>query len=69
LAINGLGKQTSQGSGILCLAIVGGAIVPLMQGVLADSIGVQSSFILPIFCYVFIVFYGVKGSKPQDSKA
>jgi FHS family L-fucose permease-like MFS transporter len=69
LAINGLGNHTSQGSGILCLAIVGGAIVPLIQGVLADSIGVQSSFILPIFCYVFIVFYGLKGSKPQNVKA
>lgn len=69
LAINGLGKHTSQGSGILCLAIVGGAIVPLIQGVLADSIGVQSSFILPIFCYIFIVYFGLKGSKPKNVKA
>jgi len=64
LAINGLGKHTSQGSGILCLAIVGGAIVPLLQGFLADTIGVQSSFILPVVCYVFIAYYGLIGSKP-----
>jgi len=63
LAINGLGKHTSQGSGILCLAIVGGAIVPLIQGLLADSIGIQPSFFLPILCYLFIAYYGLSGSK------
>ncbi len=63
LAINGLGKHTSQGSGILCLAIVGGAIIPLLQGVLADSIGIQSAFFLPIICYLFIAYYGLIGSK------
>jgi len=68
LAINGLGKHTSQGSGILCLAIVGGAILPLIQGVLADSIGVQNSFFLPIICYVFIAYYGLSGSKPVSEK-
>ncbi len=64
LALNGLGKHTAQGSGILCLAIVGGAIVPLLQGALADSVGVQLSYVLPIFCYLFIAFYGLSGSKP-----
>tara|TARA_R110001592_G_scaffold72256_1_gene220707 strand:- start:7646 stop:8902 length:1257 start_codon:yes stop_codon:yes gene_type:complete len=65
LALNGLGKYTSQGSGILCLAIVGGAIIPLFQGILADSIGIQSAFFLPILCYLFIAYYGLIGSKPQ----
>ena len=63
LALTGLGKHTSQGSGILCLAIVGGAIVPVIQGVLADSLGVQLSFVLPVFCYLYIVYYGLNGSK------
>jgi FHS family L-fucose permease-like MFS transporter len=62
LALSGLGKFTSQGSGILCLAIVGGAIIPLMQGGVADLVGIQYSFVLPIFCYLFIVYYGLKGS-------
>ncbi|MEI6894271.1 MAG: sugar MFS transporter [Colwellia sp.] len=66
LAIAGLGPHTSQGSGILCLAIVGGAIIPLIQGVLADSIGIQPSFFLPILCYFFIVYYGFYGSKVND---
>jgi FHS family L-fucose permease-like MFS transporter len=68
LAINGLGQHTSQGSGILCLAIVGGAILPLIQGVLADSIGLQNSFFLPIICYIFIAYYGLSGSKPVLEK-
>lgn len=63
LAINGLGASTGKGSGILCLAIVGGAIIPLVQGVLADAIGVQLAFVLPVFCYLYICFYGLKGSK------
>jgi FHS family L-fucose permease-like MFS transporter len=63
LAINGLGEHTSQGSGILCLAIVGGAIIPLFQGFLADGIGIQLSFALPILCYLFIAYYGISGSK------
>ncbi len=63
LAINGLGKHTSQGSGILCLAIVGGAILPLLQGVLADNMGVQTAYFLPLLCYVFIAYYGLSGSK------
>ena len=63
LALNGLGKHTSQGAGILCLAIVGGAILPLLQGVLADNLGIQLAFVLPLLCYLYIAFYGVSGSK------
>ncbi|MBA6347225.1 sugar MFS transporter [Colwellia sp. BRX8-9] len=68
LALSGLKKHTSQGAGILCLAIVGGAIVPVLQGLLADSVSVQFAFILPLFCYVYIVFYGLKGSKVVTEK-
>ena len=63
LALRDLGPHTSQGSGILCLAIVGGAILPLLQGVMADSMGLQVAFILPVVCYAFILFYGAKGSR------
>lgn len=66
LAIQKLGTCTSQGSGVLCLAIVGGAVIPLVQGVLADSIGVQLAFGLPLTCYVYIAYYGIWGSKPQS---
>lgn len=67
LGVSYLGARTSEGSGILCLAIVGGAIVPLAQGFLADAVGLQLAFILPIFCYLYILFYGLKGHKPSPS--
>jgi MFS transporter, FHS family, L-fucose permease len=61
LALNGLGKHSAQGSGILCMAIVGGAIMPLLQGCFADWIGVQFAFFLPVLCYVYIFYYGFRG--------
>lgn len=64
LALNGLGRYTSNGSGILCAAIVGGALVPVLQGILADTLGLQISFIVPLLCYLYIAFYGAIGSKP-----
>lgn len=63
LAIDGLGKHTSQGSGVLCLAIVGGAIIPLLMGILADNFGLRNSFSLTILCYAYILFYALKGHK------
>lgn len=62
LALQKLGPLTSQGSGILCLAIVGGAVLPMVQGFIADSAGLQTGFLLPLICYAYIAFYGVKGS-------
>ncbi|MCS0580110.1 sugar MFS transporter [Massilia pinisoli] len=60
LALHGLGRHAGQGSGILCMAIVGGAIVPFAQGWLADRVGVQPSFFIPVACYAFILFFGLK---------
>ncbi len=68
LALKGLGKQTANGSGMLCLAIVGGAIIPLLQGVVADTMGLQISFLLPMLCYLYIAYYGLIGSKPVESQ-
>ena len=63
LAVNGLGKHTGQGSGILCSAIVGGAILPVVQGLFADRIGIQTAFFIPVICYLYIAYYGWKGHK------
>jgi MFS transporter, FHS family, L-fucose permease len=63
LGIAGLGPRTGDGSGLLIMAIVGGAIVPLAVGALADRIGLQHSFILPAICYLYIVYYAFKGSR------
>lgn len=63
LAIDGLGPLTGEGSSLLVMAIVGGALVPVAVGALADSVGLQLAFLLPAVCYLYIVYYGVRGSR------
>lgn len=69
LAVTGLGRFTSNGSGVLCAAIVGGAIVPVLQGILADHIGLQLSFLIPLVCYLYICYYGLVGHKVKQPQA
>ncbi len=66
LGIAGLGPMTSKGSGLIMTAVVGGAIIPLLIGVLADRFGIQHAFLLPMCCYIFIAFYGLVGHKPAS---
>jgi FHS family L-fucose permease-like MFS transporter len=66
LAIKGLGKYTSQASSLLVMAIVGGAIIPPLQGLFADISGDrQLSFVVPLLCYIYIAYYGLAGYKPK----
>lgn len=58
LSISGLKEYTSQGSSLLVMAILGGAIIPLLQGALADTYGLKGSFLLPISCYLYIAYFG-----------
>ncbi|HLW73430.1 MAG TPA: sugar MFS transporter [Gammaproteobacteria bacterium] len=68
LGIEGLGPLTGRASSLLVMAIVGGAVVPVLQGVLADRFGVHHAFVLPFLCYLYILFYALDGSKPgRDS--
>ncbi|AVR94906.1 sugar MFS transporter [Pseudoduganella armeniaca] len=60
MALHGLGRQTGQASGLLCMAIVGGALVPFAQGALADASGIQVSFFVPLACYAFILYFGAR---------
>jgi FHS family L-fucose permease-like MFS transporter len=69
LAIAGLGRHTGAGSGVLCMAIVGGAIVPVLQGMFADRFGLLYSFVIPLVCYVYIAHYGFKGHEYARSGA
>ncbi|MBV9075620.1 MAG: sugar MFS transporter [Acidobacteria bacterium] len=66
LGVAGLGPLTGDGSALLIAAIVGGAIVPELQGVLADRIGIHHAFILPVICYLYIAYYGFRGSRPRN---
>jgi len=63
LAIEDLGVHTNQGSGILCTSIVGGAIIPVIQGFFADKIGIHHAFFIPVLCYMYIFYYATKGCK------
>ncbi|MGD0528165.1 MAG: sugar MFS transporter [Polyangiaceae bacterium] len=66
LAIDGLGERTEQGSGILCMAIVGGAILPVLQGAVADRIGLHLAFVVPMASYGYIAWYGLHGSMRRE---
>jgi len=59
LGIQDLGPLTSKGSSLMIAAIVGGAILPLGTGKLADHIGLQAAFLLPAICYVYIAGFGL----------
>lgn len=67
LAVKGLGHHTSKASGILCMAIVGGAVVPLIHGLFADQVGLLAAFFVPLLCYIYILYYGTKGHRTVGS--
>ena len=63
MSVAGLGKFTSQGSGILITMVVGGAVVPEIQGLVADAFGYQKSFAVVLLCYAYILFFALKGHR------
>src|SRR5207253_1256077 len=60
LAVAGLGKNTGQGSSLLIMMIMGGGIVSVAQGALADKIGIQFSYIIGIACFAYLAFYAIR---------
>jgi FHS family L-fucose permease-like MFS transporter len=64
LGIAELGPMTSEGSGVITMGNVGGAVIPLLFGALADKVGIQYAFILPIAGYLYVTYYGLSGYKP-----
>ena len=64
LAVDGLGRHTGQGSGILCMAIVGGAIIPVIQGAFADAVGIQHAFFVPILLLCIHRVLRLQGPRP-----
>ena len=69
LGIEGLGPLTGEASGLLIMAIVGGAIIPELQGLLADRVGLHHAFILPVICYLYILFFAMKGQPRKRTAA
>ena len=68
LGVAELGCLTGNGSGLMNMAIVGGAIVPVIQGAIADRIGIHHAFFIPVICYLYILFYALRGSMPNSER-
>jgi FHS family L-fucose permease-like MFS transporter len=68
LGVAELGPLTGDGSGVMIMAIVGGAIIPVAQGAIADRIGIHHAFFLPVVCYLYILFFALSGSKPNSER-
>jgi FHS family L-fucose permease-like MFS transporter len=68
LGVAELGPLTGDGSGIMIMAIVGGALIPLVQGAIADRVGIHHAFFLPVICYLYILFFALSGSKPNSER-
>ncbi|MBN9382522.1 MAG: sugar MFS transporter [Chitinophagaceae bacterium] len=68
LAVEGLGSYSMRASGWLSTAIIGGAVMPFLQGVLKDHFSWKPAFLVPVVCYLYIVFYGLNGHKPFFKK-
>ena len=60
LSINGLGKYTSQGSSFLVMMILGGAIIPPLQGKLADIMGIHESYWIAVICFIYLTYFAQK---------
>lgn len=66
LGIKNLGYKTYQGSSLLVMGIVGGALIPPLQEVISESVGIQKSYLLPIICYLYVAYYGFKGFETKE---
>ena len=68
LAITGLGKYTAQGSAFLVMMILGGGIIPPLQGKLSDIIGIHSSYIIPVLCFAYITLFAYMARKALSNQ-
>jgi MFS transporter, FHS family, L-fucose permease len=68
LGVAELGPLTGDGSGMMIMAIVGGALIPVAQGAIADRVGIHHAFFLPVICYLYILFFALSGSKPNSER-
>jgi MFS transporter, FHS family, L-fucose permease len=65
LASEGLGPRAAEGSGIICVAIVGGAVIPLLTGKMADLVGLKTAMFVPAICYAIILSFGIYARRPK----
>jgi len=67
LSIKDLGPLTKRGSSLLVMAIIGGAIFPAIMGRISDATNIQTAFVVPLFCYVYILYFALRGYKPTSA--
>jgi FHS family L-fucose permease-like MFS transporter len=67
LGIKDLGPLTKRGSSLLVMAIIGGGVIPPIMGRISDASSIQTAFVVPLLCYVFILYFGVSGYKPSST--
>jgi MFS transporter, FHS family, L-fucose permease len=67
LGVRNLGSETKLGSSLIIMAIVGGAVVPPVMGLVADRFGIQLSFLIPAFCFLVVVYFGMDGHKVKNA--
>jgi FHS family L-fucose permease-like MFS transporter len=68
LSIKNLGPLTKRGSSLLVMAIIGGAFFPAIMGRISDALSIQKAFVVPLLCYVFILYFGLLGYKPAAAR-
>ena len=68
LASEDLGRRAAEGSGIICVAIVGGAIVPAITGLVADATSLRTALIVPVLCYLVIAAFGLWCAKVRNDR-
>jgi FHS family L-fucose permease-like MFS transporter len=68
LSIAGLGKFTNQGSSMLIMMILGGAIIPPLQGYISDLTNIHISYVIPVICFAYLAFYGWKSKRVLKSQ-
>ena len=66
LSLSRLGAHTKLGSSLLVMSIVGGAIIPAVMGYISDLRTIQTAFIVPFLCYVYVLHFAVRGHRPAD---
>src|SRR6267142_5729961 len=69
LGIKDLGPLTKRGSSLLVMAIIGGGVIPPIMGRISDASSIQTAFVVPLLCYVFILYFGLSGYKPSSAPA
>jgi FHS family L-fucose permease-like MFS transporter len=69
LSLKNLGPLTKRGSSLLVMAIIGGALIPAIMGRISDASNIQRAFIVPLICYLFVIYFAMRGYQPCASLA